>query len=499
MTVEGSTDRTRITRGDSGARRLPTVLGLRLRHRLGSGGEGEVWAATAADGGVRALKLIRPDVLADAKVFARRSRELARIDDPALVRVHRATVLTSGEWKGWGAMEMDLVDGEPLTHAQLGAAAFADLAPLATALDDLHAGAWSDGEPLVHRDVKPANLIRTPDERVVLVDPSSLRSVGGEMTFVGTPVFMAPEVVSGRFGPPADVYSFAATLVALHSGARGDELAELLADPEVLDVPEPVTRALSLRADERPERCAELVDREALTATVVRRPGRRGAARAAARAEEAGPAPQTQRTWWRLGLLSAAAVPLVAGLLLGNPVMAVIALAVLAGVVALDATLRESATMWLPLACARWLALTLETDDEERERLVATLHGALLAPLLPLVGLAAGLGERMGMWGTLGQIAGVAGIVDLALVWMATTTAGHVDSALSPVRVLLLPAWMTGVFAQALGRVSAAIIAALSAGEAPDTAGDDEAADGTGGKGGRAARSGRSGADGRDG
>ena len=462
MTVDGSTDRTKITRGDTSARRLPSVLGLQLRQPLGAGGEGEVWAAVAADGTARALKLIRPDVLADPRVFARRSRQLARIDDPALVRVYRATVLASGEWSGWGAMEMDLVEGMSLTHARLGAAAFADLAPLATALDHLHAGTWSDGEPLVHRDVKPANLVRTPEDRIVLVDPSSLRTVGGDMTFVGTPVFVAPEVVSGRFGPPADVYSFAVTLVALHSGARGDELADMLADPDALDIPEAVARALSLRVEDRPGQCTQLVDPEALTVTVVRRP---------VADPSQPPPPQTQRTWWRLGLLSAAVVPLVTGLLLGNPFMALAGVAVLGGLVALDATLRDSSTLWLPLACARWLGHTLETDDDERARVVATLHGALLAPLLPVVGVIAGLGERMGLWGTLGQIAGVAGIGALALVWMATTTAGHVDSALSPVRVMLFPAWMAGVFAQAFARVSAAIVHALSA---PSDATDDE-------------------------
>ena len=462
MTVDGSTDRTKITRGDGGARRLPSVLGLRLRQPLGAGGEGEVWAAVTADGTTRALKLIRPNVLADPKVFARRSRALARIDDPALVRVHRAAVLTSGEWSGWGAMEMDLVEGASLTYARLGAAAFADLAPLAIALDRLHLGTWSDGEPLVHRDVKPANLIRRPDDGIVLVDPSSLRTVGGDMTFVGTPLFVAPEVVSGRFGPPADVYSFAATLVALNSGARGDELAGLLSDPDVLDIPEAVTRALSLRVEDRPQRCTQLVDPEALTVTVVRRP---------APEPPQAPMPQTQRTWWRLGLLSAVAVPLVTGLLLGNPAMAIAGIAALAGLVALDATLRNSSTLWLPLACARWLGQTLETDDDERDRVVATLHGALLAPLAPVVATIAGLGERIGVWGTLGQIAGVAGICALALVWMTTTTAGHVDSGLSPVRVMLFPVWMVGVFAQAFARVSAAVIAALSA--AAEHAGDD--------------------------
>ncbi|HSK98534.1 MAG TPA: hypothetical protein VK891_18045 [Euzebyales bacterium] len=434
------------------------MLGLQLRQVIGAGGEGQVWAAVTPGGTERALKLIRPDVLTDPRTFARRSRDLARIDDPALVRVHRAAVLTSGEWTGWGAMVMDLVDGVCLDRMRLGAAAFADLARLATALDRLHAGEWSRGEPLVHRDVKPSNLIRTPDDEIVLVDPSSLRSVGGEMTFVGTPVFVAPEVVTGRFGPPADVYSFAATLVALHSGARGDELADLLVEPENLDVPQAVVAALSDRPDERPDRCAELVDPEALTVTVV---GRTPQTPAAPADDDA--SPQTAGTWWRLGLLSVAAVPLFVGLLLMLPLVTLAGLAGTACLLTVEPELRGPSLAWLPLSCARWLAWTLQTDDDERERAVATVYGALLLPLLPVLGVLVGLGERMVVWGTVGQIAGVAVVCALALVWMAMTTAGHIDSGLSPIRVMLFPAWVGGVFALAFARVAGALIAALDA------------------------------------
>lgn len=453
MTVDRSTDRTTVVRGDTGARRLPVVLGLQLRHAIGSGGEGQVWAAVEPGGAVRALKLIRPEVLTDPATFARRSRDLARIDDPALVRVHRAAVLTAGEWAGWGAMVMDLVDGSSLDRARLGPAAFADLARLATALDRLHAGEWSNGEPLVHRDIKPANLIRTPDDEIVLVDPSSLRTVGGDMTFVGTPVFVAPEVVTGRFGPPADVYSFAATLVALHSGVRGDELAGLLSDPRSLDVPQAVVSALSDDPKDRPTRCVELVDPDALTVTVV--------GRVAHRTQHEAWSPQTSRTWWRLGLLSVAAAPLIVGLLLMIPLLALAGVAVTAGLLAIDPALRDRSLAWLPLACARWLAWTLQSDDDERDRVVATVHGALLLPLLPVAGVLLGLGERLVVLGTVGQIAGVAVVCALALAWITVMTAGHVDSALSPIRIMLFPAWVAGVFAQALARVMAALADAL--------------------------------------
>jgi hypothetical protein len=474
VTVEGSSRDTHVVRRVRDARRLPMVLGLQLRHRLGAGGEGEVWAADTPGGVVRAVKLIRPAVLADPVTFEQRARDLTRIDDPALVQVHRAGVLSSGDWAGWGAMVMDLVDGEPLDTACLGARAYRDLRPLAEALDRLHAGVWSDGYPLVHRDVKPSNLIRTPGDGIVLVDPSSLRGVGGDMTFVGTPLFVAPEVASGRFGPGADVYSFAATLVALHSGARDGELAGLLSDPESLDVPDAVARALSAVPSERPTRCVELTDHDT-PATVV-------GARAALRPEHAHDRPQTRRTWWRFALLSAAAIPIVIGLVLNVPLAGLGGLAALVGLLALDPDVRDGALAWLPLACARWLGGTLEADDDERARVTATIHGALLVPLMPVVGLLVGMHDEMVVFGTVGQLMGVGIVCGLAIVGVTLATAGAAGSTMSPARVMLLPAWVGGVFALAVGRVAVAIGEALSAADARLSNAQDpeeEPADGT--------------------
>lgn len=465
MTVDGPIERTRIARRDRAVRRLPTVLGMQMRHRIGAGGEGEVWAATARDGSPRAVKLIRPDIVAEPVAFTRRAQALARIDDPALVRVLNARVLGSGEWAGWGAMVMELVEGEPLDDAHLGAAAFADLEPLALALDRLHDGEWSDGDPLVHRDVKPSNLIRSDDGRIVLVDPSSLRTVGGDMTYVGTPLFVAPEVPSGRFGPAADVYSFGATLLALHAGARGDELAALLADPEALDVPEPLIRALSIDPGDRPERCAELVD---TTRTVVLRatvPDDHGTA-----------VPQTSRTWWRLGLLTAAAVPVVTGLLLPSPAVALSGMVAVAGLLAIDPALRDPSLAWLPLAVARWLARTLDADDEVRDRVAATVHGAQLLPFAPVLGVALGYGPRMVVLGTVGQIAGVAVVCALALTWFAVATADDGTQRLTVARTVLVPIWIVGMFAQAVVRVVVAVNDALRAADADAAVAQDGAA-----------------------
>lgn len=476
MTVDGSIDRTRIARRQRSARALPTVLGLQLHHRIGTGGEGEVWAASAPDGVVRALKLIRPDVVTEPVTFTRRAESLARIDDPALVRVLNARVLAAGELAGWGAMVMEHIDGDPLDDAHLGPAAFADLEALALALDRLHDGMWSDSDPLVHRDIKPSNLIRAADDRIVLVDPSSLRSVGGDMTYVGTPLFVAPEVPSGRFGPPADVYSFAATLLALHSGARGDDLAALLGAPEDLDLPTPVIRALSPVPTDRPTRCADLVDTRrtvVLRAETPATDGRPAAGRAG---------PQTSRTWWRLGLLTAALMPAIVGLLLPSPVMALAGVVGVAGLLAIDPTLRDPSLAWLPQAVARWLARTLDTDDDERDRVTATIHGAGLLPLVPVVAVALGYGSQMVVLGTAGQVAGVATICALGVTWFAVMTADDDSQRVTPARVVLGPLWAAGMTVQAAVRIAVAINDALQpseqhGGTATSTADGEEAPD----------------------
>ena len=235
------------------------VVGLRLVRLVGSGGEGEVWEARDERGRQRALKLIRPDALAsDADD---RGRHLLAINHPALVRVYRGGRLTGGSLHGWGFLEMDFIDGPSLQEAPPDPGVLDRLWPLAEALDHLHAGTWTEGLPLVHRDVKPANLVEDSDGELVLVDPSTLRGVDAtELTRIGTPVFSAPEVMTGRFGPPADVYSFAVTVVALLTGARGEELAALLDEAHTLDLPDGVAFALSPVPADRPASCTAVLE-----------------------------------------------------------------------------------------------------------------------------------------------------------------------------------------------------------------------------------------------
>lgn len=260
------------------------VEGLRLITMVGRGGEGEVWEARDRQDRRRALKLVRPDCLASPRETIARGRWLVRIDHPALVRVHRSGLVSGGVLRspvtrasrrrstprplqedhaldGWGFVEMDFIAGESLATAEADPSVLERLEPLSEALDLLHAGAWSDGVPLVHRDVKPANIVEDRDGRFVLVDPSTLRGLDADdVTRVGTPLFRAPEVLAGHTTTAADVYSFAATIVALATGLRGRDLANLLRDPNLLGLPRGVRQALSPEPGQRPVSCRAVLE-----------------------------------------------------------------------------------------------------------------------------------------------------------------------------------------------------------------------------------------------
>ncbi|HEY5049763.1 MAG TPA: protein kinase, partial [Acidothermaceae bacterium] len=130
---------------------------------------------------------------------------------------------------------------------------------LAAAIDHLHA----HRPVIVHGDVKPANAVLTPDDRVVLVDFGI--ATNGVATRSGTVGYAAPEVLDGQAPTAAaDIYGLAATLLALLTGRPPGDVRPPWdgLDPITIEVIERGLRpGLALEPDRRPANARELVER----------------------------------------------------------------------------------------------------------------------------------------------------------------------------------------------------------------------------------------------
>ncbi len=192
----------------------------RLIHEISRGGMGVVYRAEdlALERPV-AIKMLRPDLAEDASFVEGLRKEaaiLARLQHPNLVQIYNF-----GQSGGDSYFVMELVEGEGLQQALSRHRLEATTMPLgelltvieqiAGALDLLHE------RGVIHRDVKPANIIRDPfRNRSVLVDVGIARRYGQFVEGAGTPGYCAPEVISGSEATArSDVYGLAATAYTL--------------------------------------------------------------------------------------------------------------------------------------------------------------------------------------------------------------------------------------------------------------------------------------------
>jgi serine/threonine-protein kinase len=198
----------------------------RLEERVATGGMGDVWRATDLTlGRTVAVKVLLPSLSADPGFGARflaESRMLAAVRHPGVVQVYDRGDCELPEGGRATYLVMEFVDGEPLSarlarEERLPAAeAMRIVAEAARALEAVHEGG------IVHRDVKPSNLLLRPDGSVVLLDFGVARSAavtsvtGTNAAVLGTALYMAPEQARRQAVSPAtDVYALGA--VAYHS------------------------------------------------------------------------------------------------------------------------------------------------------------------------------------------------------------------------------------------------------------------------------------------
>ncbi len=251
---------------------LPSHIGpFEVRERLGTGGMGVVYLAydPPLDRFV-AVKVLNVDDEDVRQRFLREARFAARVQHPNIVAIYAV-----GEHGGRPYMAMEYIAGDTLSSIIRGGAPV-PMARRVQWLYELASGLeYAHRNGIVHRDVKPANLIVSRDSGLLrLLDFGIARDDDSEHTMVGhvigTPSYMSPEqVTGGTVDARSDIFAFGLVAYELLSGTRAFqgqtsyETTRLIveAEPESLavrvpDVPatlvETVHRCLTKSPEDRP-------------------------------------------------------------------------------------------------------------------------------------------------------------------------------------------------------------------------------------------------------
>lgn len=242
---------------------LPEVIGgrYRLAALLGEGGAGRVYRAHDQQEGAHvALKVVEAPALKRPLRFLAEARDMARLDHPRIVRV-----LDVGRDGHWYWMVMELLGGGSLKDR---IAAEGPMEPAAALrmtyriLQGLHA---VHAASLVHRDIKPHNVLLDDAGSPKLTDFGLARHEAGDVPWktrtgesLGSPSYRAPEqdTVPGAAGREADVYGLGGVLYFMVTGARPG-LFYGMTDEEYADltgaIPGPIAAVVRTATAYRPE------------------------------------------------------------------------------------------------------------------------------------------------------------------------------------------------------------------------------------------------------
>lgn len=223
----------------------PTTVGpYTLEGRLGHGGLGVVYRARhQITGATVAIKFLHREWTANwelAQMFRTEARMLALLSHPNIVRVLDSGAIDHGLY-----IVMEYIPGETLRQRlQMTPAPWSCERVLALGLQLTDALAYARMVAnILHRDIKPENIVLTaPDDRIKLLDfglamfaTRHTANGAGTVRHVGTPAYMAPELLSGLPATPqSDVYGVAVVLYELLYGATGATASRPLSTARVV-------------------------------------------------------------------------------------------------------------------------------------------------------------------------------------------------------------------------------------------------------------------------
>lgn len=220
-----------------------TIGGFRVVRRIGAGGMATVYAAEQERPRRSvALKLIRPENASASglKRFEQECEILGRLEHPGVAHIYEAGIVSEAEspqWAGYPWLAMELVSGERLDrwaaeHQPTVRQRIELLSAIADALHHAHQ------KGIIHRDVKPANIIVTVAGRPKLLDfgiarlvddsrPTEMHTQTGRL--IGTLAYMSPEQIEARgdeLDVRTDVYSLGVVAYELLTGRLPHDTAE---------------------------------------------------------------------------------------------------------------------------------------------------------------------------------------------------------------------------------------------------------------------------------
>jgi len=260
--------------------------------RLGGGAAGEVYRAhdelLGRDVAIKTVRAAGRHAVLSLERFFHEARAVAALSHPGVIRI-----FDMGETDGTPYLVMELATGGSLADRLTKGPRLSVDEACAVGIQIAQALAAAHARGIVHRDVKPANIVRDGEGGWKLADfgvahvPDSTLTLAGQ--FLGSPAYAAAESLeAGEFGAASDVYGLAATLHEALTGAPpwGDrDYAAILGalDDGVTSIagrapelPPPVAkildRALARRPDERPsaqQLAVALAERDGVPATTL--------------------------------------------------------------------------------------------------------------------------------------------------------------------------------------------------------------------------------------